>query len=147
MFEKEKIKEILDTFLKEKGYVLFNLRWVQTHNRYLLRIYVDREEGGITIDECTSLNDEISLLLDREMDIMSSYVLEVSSPGMDWPLKTPRDWKRVLNQDIEVLFADSRKIEGKLVAVEDDSIVLDIKDQGESVIKLDDIVKAKQKIA
>ena len=153
MFDKERIREKIEIFLETEGYILFDLKWIVTPKGGILRIYVDKEEGGITLQECSSLNEEISLLLDREMDIISPYTLEVSSPGIDWPIKTPKDWRRILHKRVELLFSDSRRIEGKVVSIEEDGVILELGEnsRGKSYLSVGkvlfrDIVKAKQKI-
>jgi ribosome maturation factor RimP len=64
-------------------------------------VYIDKE-GGITIDDCQSVSEELSDLLDEADPIEQSYIFEVSSPGIDRPLKTDRDFEKNNGKQVEV---------------------------------------------
>ena len=83
--------EVVDTeYVTERG------------ERYL-RIYIDKT-GGVSLDDCTSLSELIGEALDKEDFIKGSYILEVSSPGLDRPLKKPRDFIREQGKEVDVNF-------------------------------------------
>lgn len=98
----------------------------------IVRIFMDKP-GRISLDELESASREISAILDVEDPVGRSYTLEVSSPGMTRPLKTPRDFERVLEKNVQVAFADVgseagaaaapvREIKGRLLAVSDKEV-------------------------
>jgi len=68
---------------------------------WYLRLYIDKE-GGITIDDCQSVSEELSGLLDEADPIEQSYIFEVSSPGVERPLKTDRDYEKNNGKLIEI---------------------------------------------
>ena len=70
-------------------------------NGYLVRIYVDKE-NGIGLDELQSVSEEVSAILDAEDPIPSAFTLEVSSPGLDRPLKTEADYKRFVGKLVKL---------------------------------------------
>ena len=72
----------------------------------LVRIYLDKPDR-ITLDELESASREISAILDVEDPIGRSYTLEVSSPGMTRPLKTPRDFERALEKNIHIAYVET----------------------------------------
>lgn len=102
----------LEAFLKER-----NLELVDIIHRYegsdlVLRILADRPEGGISVGECAQLNRAIGEALEERNILEQGYILEVSSPGLDRPLKAENDFKRCLNR--KVRFFLSEHINGKL---------------------------------
>lgn len=80
-----------------------------------LRLILDREEGGITLDDCQSVSKQVSPLLDVHDFGDRKYVLEVSSPGLDRKLYGPRDYGRFQGQLARVTFLDGPKREKRTV--------------------------------
>ncbi|MGE5676764.1 MAG: ribosome maturation factor RimP [Pseudomonadota bacterium] len=68
---------------------------------WYLRLYIDKE-GGITVDDCQTVSEEMSDLLDEADPIEHAYIFEVSSPGIDRPLKTDRDYEKNNGKLIEI---------------------------------------------
>ena len=106
------LKNILEDFLRRQ-----NLDLIEVIHRYegkdlVLRILLDKPEGGISIGECAGLNRAISGLLDEKNILQDRYILEVSSPGLDRPLKTQNDFSRCLNKQVKFFLSDF--INGKL---------------------------------
>jgi ribosome maturation factor RimP len=95
--------------------------------RLLVRLLVDKV-GGITIRQCAQINQQISAALEAANLIEESYTVEVSSPGLDRPLVTKRDFERVVGEDVrlDVRIADGRfrETQGMLLAVQPEAIVL-----------------------
>ena len=93
-----------------------------------LKLLVDTPEG-IKIAECESLNNYLNELLDKEEVIGEHYLLEVSSPGLDRPMKTDRDFERAMGKALEVTTyvpIDGRKShKGKFVGMDKDTIVIE----------------------
>ena len=98
----------------------------------LLRIFLDKP-GRISLDELENASREISAILDVEDPIGRSYTLEVSSPGMTRPLKTPADFKRVIEKNVQIAFVGAaediddakppvKEIKGRLLAVNDKEV-------------------------
>ena len=82
----------------ELGYELFDCRFFQAGSRAVLRITIDAP-GGVSIGDCERTSTELSLLLDvEEFSAGWPYTLEISSPGIDRPLKTERDFRRTLGR-------------------------------------------------
>ena len=77
-----------------------------------IQVFADKEHGGITMGECSLLNKKFVNLIGEQRLFDSDYTIEVSSPGLDWPLKTLKDFNRVLNR--KVRFHLSEHIEGKI---------------------------------
>lgn len=97
-----RLEGIIRPLLEGEGAELVEITLGGGRRRRFLRVYVDRP-GGITIDECARLNRLIGGTLDIEDPIDGSYLLEVSSPGLDRLLKTDRDFNRHAGQKIRVI--------------------------------------------
>jgi len=112
-----------------------------------LRLLVDKV-GGITIQECAGLNHRIGEVLETSGIIEGSYTLEVSSPGLDRPMLSRRDFERAIGEALQVWVREEKGIEqadGQLLSVQKEAIVLITKD-GNRTIALSDIHKAKKAI-
>ena len=90
----EKVKELLQPILEEGNFELVDVEFVREPVGWVLRIYADRPTGGITISDCQWISERIGTVLDVEDVIPHSYNLEVSSPGLDRPLKSQKDFER-----------------------------------------------------
>jgi len=144
----DRVNEVITPVLKEKGIDLVETAYRQVGRQMILSILVYRPEG-ITLEECGALNGEVGAVLDQNDTIATSYVLEVSSPGLDRPLTTGQDFKRVIGKKMDVFlkehFNDKLQYFGTLKAVEEDSIALETK-TGLIKIPLDVINKGKLQI-
>ncbi|MBD3318242.1 MAG: ribosome maturation factor [Chitinivibrionales bacterium] len=124
----DKAKELIERKLNTMGFELYELKFFRAGPRSILRIFIDKP-GGVTIDDCESASNEISMLLDVEEFSKAPYTLEVSSPGLDRPLTSPRDFRRALDRKVTVRIAEeenkSKTVRGKLEVVTDEHISLD----------------------
>ena len=100
------LKGIIGGFLKEMNLEFVNLIYRYEGKDLILRVITDRPEGGITMDECALLNREIGYIIEQKDIIQSRYILEISSPGLDRPLKTKNDFSRSLNRNVKFLLND-----------------------------------------
>jgi ribosome maturation factor RimP len=145
----ERVTQLAQPVLEENKVELVDLTYRQEGRKMVLRFLVDKD-AGITLDECAVLNDQIGAVLDTDDTIASSYVLEVSSPGLDRPLRTRRDFERVLGKTIEVFLKEH--IEGKLSyvgrlsGVDDTAITLEPENTRTVTIPLHSMHKGRLKI-
>jgi len=139
----EKVKEAIGSLLDENKIEFVDITYRRESNGMVLRLLVDNE-GGITIGECADLNEKIGALLDKEDIVTERYTLEVSSPGLDRPLKTRRDFERLVGKKIRVhtyepIEGKRRDCEGTINSVDDEAVTV-----GNIKIRLDKISKAKE---
>jgi ribosome maturation factor RimP len=92
------------------GCELFGVEFTGAGRHSVLRVFVDREEG-VRIDDCQAVSHELSVLLDVSDVIAHQYTLEVSSPGLDRPLRGPADFAKYVGRKVKVITA--RPIGGK----------------------------------
>lgn len=128
MARKDRLIELLEAPLRALGYELVDLE-VRTGGEGLLRIYID-QEGGINLDDCESVSRQLSALLGVEDPIRGRYVLEVSSPGLDRPLRTLEHFQRYCDHVVRVKLNQSRdgqrNFKGRLLGVEERDIVVEV---------------------
>lgn len=142
----EAVRDAVGDVLASKGVELVDLSWRREGPRRVLRFLVDKP-GGITIDECTQLNQTIGEILDREDLIPDRYALEVSSPGLDRPLVTKRDFERNIGRKVKIIMEKAvvdreNVVVGKLCQVDDENVVLVGRDGSSRIIPLKGIKKA-----
>ena len=87
--------------LESMGLELVDIEYGRVGRDALLRLFIDKE-GGIMLDDCAEFSRELSMVLDVEDAIACNYTLEVSSPGLDRPLKKPSDYDRFAGRLIKV---------------------------------------------
>ena len=88
--------------IEEQGYELVEVELAGQSGVRILRIYIDKAEGGIGLEDCTALSQFLNPLLDAENFINDNYILEVSSPGIDRPVRKPADFVRFAREAILV---------------------------------------------
>jgi ribosome maturation factor RimP len=104
-----------------------------------LRLTIDKP-GGVTLDDCVSVNRRVSLLLDAEDPITGSYRLEVSSPGLNRRLKTVREFEHFSGRKVKVLTAGGI-LRGTITGIRGETVLLEV-DGAEMSVGLSDIIKA-----
>jgi len=115
--------------LEELGLECLGIEWVPGRGESLLRLYIDRADGLVTVEDCEAASREVSALLDVEDPIPGHYLLEVSSPGIDRPLFSAEQFARFIGDEAKVTLKlprdGRRRLRGRIVAVEDDRITLE----------------------
>ena len=120
------IEEIVQPIVDAKNFEIVDIEYVKEAGEYYLRVYLDKE-GGISLSDCELVSRELSEILDKKDPIKDNYFLEVSSPGLDRPLKKDKDFERYKGRDVEIKLYKpmngSKQFEGELVGLtEDDNI-------------------------
>jgi len=129
----KEIERLIEPVLAEMGIDLVDMEYRSGQGRRVLRIYVDRPTG-INLDDCAMVSREIGNLLDVKDLLQQHYVLEVSSPGLNRPLKREKDFLRAIGQKIKV------KTAVPLKGRKNFSGVLQSFENGMLQLKLDDTV-------
>ncbi len=121
------VEELAIPILDELGYELVDVEYVKGGNNWYLRIYIDKP-GGVTIDDCQKASEQISDKLDEVDPIPHNYFLEVSSPGIDRPLKKDKDFERYKGRKVDVKLYKavdgSKSFTGELIGLEDGNILI-----------------------
>lgn len=131
----DKLVTLIKPTVSELNYELYNLEFVKEGNENYLRIYIDKENGGISLEDCEKVSRSVSGLLDIEDPIVEAYYLEVSSPGIDRKLFTEEHFERYTGSKVLVkisgLLNGKKKYEGELIAFNSEE--LKIKSEEEEV--------------
>lgn len=126
---KEKIANYANIVGEQEGVEILNVEIYPGGKGLTLRIFIDKE-GGVTIKDCENFSRAIEAILDVEDPIKSSYTLEVSSPGIDRPLKDKKDFLKNIGRNVKITtkekIADSTFFIGKIVDVGDDWVRIEI---------------------
>ncbi len=122
----ERVESLVLTAV-DKAYELVDVEYVKEGPHRYLRIYMDKE-GGITLEDCQKISESVSEPLDKEDFIDEAYFLEVSSPGLDRPLKKDQDYHRFTGENIEVKLYEAlngeKVYEGELIGFSDGTVEL-----------------------
>lgn len=97
----KQVQSLVEPILEGMGYELVDVEYVSSFGRWILRLFVDKE-GGVTIGDCARISEELGDLLDVKEFIRHEYTLEVSSPGLDRPLKKEKDLPRAFGKKVKV---------------------------------------------
>ena len=97
----EKIQQLVLPILADQGMELVDLEYRREGRDWVVRLFIDKE-GGVTLDDCTEVSHEVGAVLDVEDLIDVAFHLEVSSPGLDRPLKKPSDFERFAGRLVKV---------------------------------------------
>lgn len=98
-------------FVEQAGCTLWDVEYVKEAGEWFLRVYIDKE-GGVCIDDCEAVSRPLSDALDEADPIAGSYTFEVSSAGLDRPLKKPEHFEQSMGRQVDVKFyrpVDGRK--------------------------------------
>jgi len=146
---RETIETYILQILEELNLDLVEFDLFRAGNRKILRIFVDRKDG-VSVDDCASVSRKLGARLDLEEDLIpGQYTLEVSSPGVDRPLKTQRDFERQNGRFIRVTLQE--KIEGHtfwtgtVLEANEQSVLLDAGEK-QITIPYDMVLSAKVEI-
>ena len=148
------IKNLIQPILGQEQVELVDLtyRWESgLHSgagRNVLRLLIDKQ-GGVNLDDCARINKTLSNIIDSADLISGSFVLEVSSPGIDRPLSTKWDFQKHAGKDVKFIVKNdlgtTDTIIGNVKNVSDDRLTIGIKG-GEREILFVNIIKAKLEI-
>jgi ribosome maturation factor RimP len=136
----------INPLLEEDGFECVDLKVVRFRATRTIQLFADRE-GGITIGDCAKLSRRLSAMFEQDPD-WSDCRLEVSSPGIDRPLRNARDFSKNRDREATVWIQDgdkNRMIEGVVLDVDDSSVILRNK-TGDFRIPLDSIVQGRKRL-
>lgn len=98
---KKVLESVCRSVAEEAGYELVDVEFVKEYQSWVLRVFIDHP-NGIGLEDCEKVSKALSAALDEGDPIPHQYTLEVSSPGLDRPLKTDKDFERFKGQEIKV---------------------------------------------
>jgi len=139
------IEKLVAPIVEANNMELVDVNYVKEGGRWILRLFIDKP-GGVGLDDCQLVSREVEPVLDEHDPIPSSYTLEVSSPGIDRPLKKLTDFERFRGERVSLnTFGPvdgQRRFRGVLKGVEGNNVRLDVGGQ-DMLISFDQVAKAK----
>jgi len=140
----DRVRAIADPIISDEGMELVDVEYRRESKGWVLRLYLDKD-GGVTLEDCSRISQEVGRSLDVEDLIQIPYTLEVSSPGLTRPLKTEKDFMKYRNSLIKVKTLDPiqnrRQFTGRLLGVSANQIEMEA-GGGIFQIPLSNVVKA-----
>jgi ribosome maturation factor RimP len=114
--------------LEAEGYTLVDLEYRREGSSWVLRLFIDRPEGGVTLDDCQKASRLLGPILDVEDIIESRYFMEVSSPGINRRIRKKADFERFAGTKVKIQLRSPvdgrRKITGIIAGVEGNKVFI-----------------------
>jgi ribosome maturation factor RimP len=133
----DKLIELIRPIVEELNYELYHLEYVKEGQENYLRIYIEKEDGGISLEDCEKVSRAVSDMLDVEDPIAEAYYLEVSSPGMERVLHTDKHLERYIGSNVLVkisgLLNGKKKFEGELLGFNSQELKIKYQDEDLSI--------------
>jgi ribosome maturation factor RimP len=120
---RESIEEIVQNFISEE-YFIVDVTVAGSGGRQKITVLLDGD-SGITIDKCAEISRFLGEEIEKRDLVSQNYILEVSSPGIDYPLKYSRQYKRNIGRKLKVQLTDDKSYSGTLKEVKDDCIIVE----------------------
>ena len=98
---RERVFSLIEPMLEDFGFELVEVEYLTMQGRWILRLYIDKE-GGVTIDDCVDVSRDLGDIIDVKEIIDHEYVLEVSSPGLNRPLRKEKDFIKMIGSRIKL---------------------------------------------
>ena len=124
----QKAEAMLAPIVESNGFELVDVEYVKEAGTWYLRGYIDKP-GGITVNDCETVSRAFSDKLDEDDFIEDSYIMEISSPGLDRPLKKEKDFARSIGKLVEIRtyrpIEKQKEFCGELTAYDNNSVTID----------------------
>lgn len=141
----ETVEHLALPVIEAAGVELVDVEFLKEAGRYYLRIYIDKP-GGVGLDDCQKVSQEVDRVLDENDPIPHAYILEVSSPGLERPLKKAGDYLRFAGRLATVTtftpVSGRKKLTGRLQGLREGGVVIQVGDE-EFTIPLDQVASAR----
>jgi ribosome maturation factor RimP len=139
------VEELVAPILESNGFELVDIEYLKEGPNWYLRVYIDKP-NGITVDDCQVVSEYLSDELDRVDPIKNSYILEVSSPGVERPLKKEKDFHTFAGREVDIkLYSPmegAKEHSGVLIGLNDGIVTIET-ENGKIDIPMDRIASAK----
>ena len=137
-----KTETLIQPLIDANHFELVDVEWVKEGANWYLRVFIDKE-GGITVDDCELVSRAFEEILDKEDYISENYIFEVSSPGLDRPLKKEKDFARSIGKDVEIKLYKAlnkeKEFVGVLIAYDPETITITLDDESTMVFNRSDV--------
>jgi len=146
---KRKIFELADSVAGQYGVQVVDIEVTGSSRKAIVRVFIDKKEG-VTLDDCEKFSRALSAIIDVEDPIRGSYILEVSSPGLDRPLRGLKDFEKNIGKLARVItrepVGNQTFFVGRITGMKENCIVLLMNDATEINIPFEKVSKARLEI-
>jgi len=141
--EKELIEKETEPLLADNGFELVDLKVTKMGGKLLLQFFIDRIDGGVTLDDCGVMSDKLGSFIEMNNVLEGGYILEISSPGMDRVLRKEKDFIKFKGSKVKIKLKrplnNARVYYGGLLGFENGAVLL----SGDLKFPLNDIDEAR----
>lgn len=144
----DNLRELIEPIVKVNNLDFVDIEYIKEGDNWILRVFVENPDGELTIDHLSNLSRLISRKLDEKDPIDKSYFLEVSSPGVERPLRKIKDYERFAGEEIKIStyrkINDTKEFIGKLIGIDENKVItIKLRDTDKEMeIDFSDIAKA-----
>lgn len=141
-------QKVCEPLIAAEGLELLDVEFVREHGEWVLRLFIDNPKGGVGVEECSTASHAVDTALDVEDFIPQAYSLEVSSPGVNRPLKKVEHYRKAVGQKVRIKtfgpFGEPprKNFLGTLKEVSGEAVAVEVDGAGRFTIPLKDIAKA-----
>ena len=125
---KELTENLLSDFLRQESLVLWHIDFKKEGKEHVLRVYIDKDDGYVSTDDCEKVSRYLDAKLDEEDPVSGNYYLEVSSPGLDRQLYTIEQYRKYIGSEVEMKLYHAvegkKKLDCVIKEVGDDELVI-----------------------
>jgi ribosome maturation factor RimP len=126
------VEALAEPLLESEGFALIDVEYRRERHGRTLRLIVDKE-GGVTLGDCAHISSQLGDILDAKADLLGSYHMEVSSPGLDRPLKKPKHFDQFKGRQVAIKtrspIEGKRDFRGKLDGLSDGMVLVEVEGQ------------------
>lgn len=127
--EAKEIEGLLTPLIEQDGGEIVDLPWRREGHQWILRLFVDKP-NGVSLDDCAYFSDRVGAFLDEKNAIEPSYVLEISSPGLDRVIKKDKDFVKFSGKPVKVKIKiaenGQRRFSGVLMGLDGDKVAVQV---------------------
>lgn len=121
----ERIIELANSFLKDDSFFIVDVISKAASGRQKILVLLDGD-NGVNIDDCASLSRQLGHHLEENEIMEHAYVLEVSSPGLDHPIKLPRQFRKNVDRNFKLVLKEGKVIKGRLKEANGEDLLLEL---------------------
>ncbi|HEX4046397.1 MAG TPA: ribosome maturation factor RimP [Elusimicrobiota bacterium] len=127
--EAKEIETLIAPLVEQEGGEIVDLQWRREGHQWILRLFIDKPDG-VTLDDCAYYSDRVGAFLDEKNAIEQSYVLEISSPGLDRVIKKDKDFEKFAGKHVKlrIKIAENgqRRFAGILKGLQEDKVAVQV---------------------
>jgi ribosome maturation factor RimP len=142
----DKLRPVVIDILSQLGLELFDITLRRERRKLVLRVVIDDPENYVSIRQCEIVSSQIGNYLDEADLIDSSYILEVSSPGLDRPLREIKDYNRFVGRLAKIWLKDGKVLVGNIKETTENTVSIELKNGEIITFSFDQIKKGKLEI-